>query len=246
MRIVILLLLLTTNIFAQSAAELFKKASVSYEQKEYESAIDQFNEMVDSPLYSSDVYYNLANCYYKTHQKAKAVLYYEKALKLAPNDEDVLFNLKLVQLQLVDKLAQIPQPFYTKWMLKVKKIMPIDQWAKMGLFFIFLFSIFSIWFLVSTDYKLKKKLFFGFSLSLIIGLKSVGMAYYCFSTQQVNAILMNANAYVKSAPSIQSEDLFILHEGTKIIVLEEFNDWIKIKLSDGMIGWLERSVVEEI
>ena len=246
MRIVILLLVLTTNIFAQSATELFEKASASYEQKEYELAIDQFEDMVNLPMYSSDVYYNLANCYYKTHQKAKAVLYYEKALILAPYDEDVLFNLKLVQLQLVDKLAQIPQPFYTKWMMKVKKIMPIDEWAKMGLFFILLFSIFSIWFLVSTDYKLKKKLFFSFSISLIIGLKSLGMAYYCFSTQQVSAILMNANSYVKSAPSTQSEDLFILHEGTKVIVLEEFNDWMKIKLSDGMIGWVERTVVEEI
>ena len=57
---------------------------------------------------------------------------------------------------------------------------------------------------------------------------------------------MEANAYVKSAPSTQSEDLFILHEGTKVLVLETFNNWTKIKLSDGMIGWLESDVVEEI
>ncbi len=99
---------------------------------------------------------------------------------------------------------------------------------------------------MSDNYKLKKKLFLGFSFSLLFGLKSLGMAYYSFSTQKTNAILMEANAYVKSAPSSQSEDLFILHEGTKVLVLEKFNDWTKIKLSDGMIGWLESNVVEEI
>ena len=72
------------------------------------------------------------------------------------------------------------------------------------------------------------------------------MAYYSHSTLQISAILMEANAYVKSAPSTQSEDLFILHEGTKVLVLESFNNWTKIKLSDGMIGWLESNVVEKI
>ena len=57
---------------------------------------------------------------------------------------------------------------------------------------------------------------------------------------------MEPNAYIKSAPSSQSEDLFILHEGTKIQILEVFNDWTKIKLSDGMIGWLESKAMEEI
>ncbi len=91
MRIFVLFLVLTSNIVAQSATELFDRASLSYEQSDYETAIDLFREMENLPIYSSDVYYNLANCYYKTHQIASAILYYEKALKLAPNDEDVLF-----------------------------------------------------------------------------------------------------------------------------------------------------------
>ena len=246
MRLFTILLILATNLFAQSASDLFEKASVRYEGNDYETAIELYQEIEELPLYSSDVYYNLANCYYKTHQKAKAVLYYEKALKLAPNDEDVQFNLKLVQLQLVDKLAQIPQPFYTKWMHAAKNLFSIDKWAKMGLVLLFLFSILIIGFLVSDNYKLKKKLFLGFSLSLIVCLKAFGMAYYSFSTQKTNAILMEANAYIKSAPSTQSEDLFILHEGTKVSVIEVFNDWTKIKLSDGMIGWVESDLVETI
>ncbi|MCS5624185.1 MAG: SH3 domain-containing protein, partial [Candidatus Marinimicrobia bacterium] len=65
-------------------------------------------------------------------------------------------------------------------------------------------------------------------------------------TAKIEAVLMQTNAYIKSAPSTQSEDLFILHEGTKVQLLEVFNDWTKIRLSDGMIGWLESQAVEEI
>tara|TARA_B100000780_G_scaffold267953_1_gene225479 strand:- start:509 stop:682 length:174 start_codon:yes stop_codon:yes gene_type:complete len=57
---------------------------------------------------------------------------------------------------------------------------------------------------------------------------------------------MSPNAYIKSAPSNQSKDLFILHEGTKVLVLEKFKDWNKIKLSDGMIGWIELEYLREI
>ena len=246
MRIFSSFLILASTLVAQTTTERFDNAASYYEQKDYETALNLFSEIEALPMYSSDVYYNMANCYYKMHQKAKAVLYYKKALKLAPNDEDVQFNLKLVQLQLVDKLAQIPQPFYTKWMHAAKNLLSIDNWAKMGLVLLFLFSILIIGFLVSDNYKLKKKLFLGFSLSLIVCLKAFGMAYYSFSTQKTNAILMEANAYIKSAPSTQSEDLFILHEGTKVSVIEVFNDWTKIKLSDGMIGWVESYLVETI
>ena len=246
MRIFILFLVLASNVFAQTATNIFDDASRIYEEKDYDTALKLFKTIEDLPVYSSDVYYNIANCYYKTHQKAKAVLYYEKALKLAPNDEDVLFNLKLVQLQLVDNLAQLPEPFYTKWIVKTKNLLSIDAWAKMGLLFMFLFSILISWFLISDNYKLKKKLFIGFSFSLLIGLKSLGMAYFSHSSQKISAILMEANSYVKSAPSLQSEDLFILHEGTKVLFIEEFNDWTKIKLSDGMIGWVESTAIEVI
>ena len=82
--------------------------------------------------------------------------------------------------------------------------------------------------------------------SLLVTSITLSLAYYSFKTQKTEAILMHANAYIKSAPSIHSEDLFILHEGTKVQVLEIFNDWTKIKLSDGMIGWLESESVEGI
>lgn len=246
MRILIILLFFSSSILAQDANSLFEQASVSYEQKEYAQAIIYYNEIQDLGLYSSDLYYNIGNCYYKLQQNAEAVLYYEKALKLNPSDEDALFNLKLVQLQLVDKLAEVPQVFYQKWAESIKNKLTIDQWAKLGLVFLFLFCGLFITFLFIKTYSLKKRSFTVSIFSLLVALTSLSLSYYSHKTLKVQAVLMQANAYIKSAPSNQSEDLFILHEGTKVQVLEVFNDWTKIKLSDGMIGWLENQSIEEI
>lgn len=231
---------------AQTADNLFHQAAKHYEQKEYEVALDIYNQIESSGQFSTEIYFNKANCYYKMQQNAEAVLYYEKALKLNPSDEDALFNLKLVQLQLVDKLAQVPQPFYQKWITSFKNIMSIDLWAKIGLIFLFTFCILFITFLFSNKYSLKKSTFNFSMISFAIASIALSMAYYGYSSQITEAILMQDNAYIKSAPSSQSEDLFILHEGTKVEVLEVFNEWAKIKLSDGMIGWVELTEISEI
>jgi tetratricopeptide (TPR) repeat protein len=246
MRILIAFLFFSSGILAQDVSTLLKRASVNYEQKEYEQALNDYKEIQDLGLYSSDLYYNMANCYYKLRQNAEAVLYYEKALKINPADEDVLFNLKLVQLQLVDKLAEVPQAFYQKWAEGIKNMLAIDQWAKLGLVFLFTFCVFFILFLFSKIYHLKKRSFAISMSALLVSLFSLSLAYYSHRTVKTEAVLMQANAYIKSAPSTQSEDLFILHEGTKVQILEIFNDWTKIRLSDGMIGWLESQAVEEI
>ena len=246
MRLLFTLFLLSACLVAQTAAELFNQASISYEQKEYYEALSLYEDIESTGQFSSEIYFNKANCYYKLQQNAKAVLNYEKAIKLDPSDEDAQFNLHLVQLRLVDKLAQVPQPFYQIWISSVKNLMSIDYWAKAGILFLFIFCGLFIAFIFSKVYRLKKKAFSFSMISLSLAALTLSLAYYSFNTQKTEAILMQDNAYIKSAPSSQSEDLFILHEGTKIEVLELFNDWKKIKLSDGMIGWVESLAVEVI
>jgi len=246
MRLIIVLLLFSSTIYAENAQVLFNQAASSYEKQDYKTALKFFSEIEDADLFSSDLYYNIANCHYKLQQTAEAVLYYEKALKLNPRDEDVLFNLQLVQLQLVDKLAEVPQTFYQKWADGLKNLRSIDQWAKLGLLFSFVFCVFFMIFLFTNTYKLKKNAFKISMSVLLVSVCSLFFAYYSHETTKTLAVLMLPNTYVKSAPSTQSEDLFILHEGTKVQTLEVFNQWTKIKLSDGMIGWIRSSAMQEI
>ena len=80
----------------------------------------------------------------------------------------------------------------------------------------------------------------------LVSIFSLSLAHYSHKSTKTQAVLMLANAYIKSAPSSHSEDLFILHEGTKVQTLEVFNNWTKIKLSDGMMGWIESKAIQEI
>lgn len=247
MRVLLFWLFCSSIVYANNDVEkLFNEASALYEQNAYADALSTYKEIERTGQYSSNLYFNIANCHFKMQQNAKAVLYYEKVLKISPNDEDALFNLKLVQLQLVDKLAEVPQLFYQRWLSSIKNLFSIDQWAKLGLVFVFLFVLSFIIFLFSKAYRLKKNLFSFSAITFLLSIIFLGFAYYSEDTLKKEAILMEPNAYIKSAPSSQSEDLFILHEGTKIQILEVFNDWTKIKLSDGMIGWLESKAMEEI
>ena len=191
MRILIILLFFSSSIFAQDANSLFEHASVSYEQKEFAQSLIHYKEIEDLGLYSSDLYYNMGICYYKLQQNAEAVLYYEKALKLNPSDEDALFNLKLVQMQLVDKLAEVPQVFYQKWVESIKNKLTIDQWAKLGLIFLFLFCCLFITFLFIKTYRLKKKFFTVSMFSLFVAVFSLSLAYYSNKTLMVEASIIS-------------------------------------------------------
>lgn len=246
MRLVIILMIFSSSIFAKDSQDLFDEAAFYYENQDFDNALSTFGAIEAMGLFSSHLYYNIANCHYKLQHKAEAVLYYEKALKLNPSDEDIIFNLQLVQLQLVDKLAEVPQAFYQKWAEGIKNIFTMDQWAKLGLLFLFIFFVFFLFFLFSKKHQHKKK-FFKISMGIfLVSIFSLSLAYYSHKSTKTQAVLMLANAYIKSAPSSHSEDLFILHEGTKVQTLEVFNNWTKIKLSDGMMGWIESKAIQEI
>jgi tetratricopeptide (TPR) repeat protein len=246
MRKLIIFTLFTFSLHAQDANTIFQLAGKAYEKENYTLAIKYYRDIEEQELLSSDLYYNMGNCYYKLSKNAQAVLYYEKSLKIDPSSEDAQFNLSLVQLKLVDKFPKVPLIFYEEWTRSFTKILSIDNWAKMALIFLFLFCVYISFLFFGSSVRLKKIMFILSSSTILLGCTCLIAAYLSYSNIETNAILMSPNAYIKSAPSPQSEDLFILHEGTKVLVLEKFSGWTKIKLSDGMIGWIELEHLKEI
>ena len=62
-----------------------------------------------------------------------------------------------------------------------------------------------------------------------------------------SAIVMRPVVSVKSSPSAESsQDLFILHEGTKVQMLDQVGSWTNIELADGRQGWIRTSDIEAI
>ena len=60
------------------------------------------------------------------------------------------------------------------------------------------------------------------------------------------AIIFAPSVYIKSSPDNNATDLFILHEGTKIILMDHLNDWYEVKIQNGNVGWIQKNTFEVI
>ncbi|GGX29725.1 tetratricopeptide repeat protein [Aquimarina muelleri] len=243
----ILIFLVITTSFSQEE-EMFQRGNSLYNQEKYQEAIDKYASILDTNQESASLYYNLGNAHYKLSNIGASVYYFEKALQLAPNDEDIKNNLVFAQKATIDAIDVIPEGFVSRTIKKFTNIFSIDGWAWFSVICIILFV--TLFILYYTAYSSsKKRIFFVVSWGvLIFGIFGILFAFKQYSFMENNqfAIIFSQEAIVKSEPNLRSEEVFELHEGTKVKVIETVNDWKKIKLTDGKIGWIPASDLKEL
>ena len=218
----------------------FEQANAAYNEGNYQSALDLYNNIVEAEQESVPLYFNLGNTYYKMGTYPMAIYYYEKALKLDPSNADVKTNLEIANLAIADKIESIPQSFIVKGWNNVKNMFSSDAWATVSIisFAILLVTLFL--FLRARRMGLRKVGFFVGILALLVFVFS-----FIFSMEKRNeameknhAIIMTPAVTVKSSPNDGSVDLFVLHEGTKVTLLDEADGWNKVRIANGSEGWL--------
>ncbi len=243
-----LLLIPLFSIGGEREDTLFKNGNEQYAEAKYQEAINSFKEVLDAGYVSASLYYNIGNAYYKLDDIPSALLYYEKALRLAPGDEDIRFNIQLASLKTVDKIEDIPVFFLAQWWNAFILFFSIQTLAVLGILFLISTFILFVIFLYTRTMSWRKILFYTAILLLFCGLSSVFMANrqaaYFGSHQQ--AIIFTAAVTVKSEPENTSKSLFLIHEGTKISILDHHQGWMKVELSNGKIGWIMSSDAQEI
>lgn len=240
----VLFLLMSSCAWAQltsvSYNNWFEDGNAAYNEGNYEQALIFYNSIADVGMESAALYYNMGNTYYKMKDYPHAILYYEKALKLSPGDEDIRVNLEIANRAVVDKINTIPQSFISRWWNGLRLSLSADGWAWLSIvsFALLLICIFA--FLMSRRTGVRKA---GFFMGLVFMVcLAFSVIFATVSLRNLNrhdeAIVMTPTVNVKSSPSEQSVDLFVLHEGTKVRVLDSARDWNKIRLADGSVGWL--------
>ena len=227
--------------YAQSPTQLFDIANAAYKNKNYDLSVEAYQKLIGQGYKSAEVYYNLGNSYYKNNQIGLSVLNYEKAHKLAPSDEDIRYNLKLANLKTVDRINPVPLlTVVEKWDHFITS-QSSHSWAIVSIAFVWLALIsFSIYLFVSSFRRA------GFYLGLFLLCSAGFFAWLSYAQTQAEfganqAILTTANAYVKSAPDASGTDLFMVHEGIKMNILDKVGDWSKVRLADGKVGWIQHS-----
>ena len=227
----------------------FEMADSSYISGDYATAAAIYEEILSTQGISQELYMNLGNAYFKMDQIAKAILNYERAYLIDPSNSDVQFNLELARSRIVDKEVSVNEFFITVWINRLSTSLNVNQWSILAISFIVLMAL-AIGIFVLSNKTALKKVSFGISIiSLVISV--LGM---CFAARQKNnltnngtAIIMSPSVTVKSTPNENGTDLFIIHDGRKVKVLDSsMKEWVEIRLNDGNEGWIPVDALEII
>ncbi|KAB1068087.1 SH3 domain-containing protein [Tamlana haliotis] len=231
--------LLTFGVFAQNDA-LFEKANRFYNDGKYAEAIDNYQAILESGVHSADLYFNLANANYKLNNIAPSIYYYEKALLLNPNDSDVKNNLAYAENMTVDAIDKVPEAGLSKFINNLTNKMTFDGWAITAVCLMFVFVILFLVYHFSYATTQKRLTFVGSLTVLAMICVTLTLAFHKYNLGKKDnpAIVFVQESKVKSTPNAKSEEAFRLHEGTKVQVIESYDDWQKIKLTDGKTGWV--------
>lgn len=240
------ILLLLLGVTAQDS--LLVNANQHYTSGEYEEAIATYHEILNSGLESAEVYYNLGNSYYRTGQVTKAILNYERAKLLAPNDEDIQFNLDLANQHVVDAIDPLPQVFFVRWWHSLANKFSVDGWAKISVVTFILTLILAGFFFFTRTITIKR---FAFWIGILV--ITISIFSFNFASMQKKritshnfAIITQPSVIVKSSPSESGTDLFLIHEGLKVEIKDSLGSWNEIRLANGSQGWLPANSLEKI
>lgn len=231
-----------------SVEKLQKQAAEAYKSEQYEKATQlylQLNKMGES----ADVYYNLGNCYYRQNDIAHSVLWYERAQLIDPSDEDVRANLMFVQTKTVDKIVPEEDLFFVRWYKSMFISQSITTWIILGFVFFTLIFACALLYYVSGTVLLRKIGFFGSVIMLLLCVLVNNFAWQQHKMQTVRnrAVVMETAVTIKSTPSDSGTDLFLLHAGTTMSILDSsIPGWAQIRLSDDKEGWVPVTAIERI
>lgn len=228
--------------------DLIARASFAYDQGSFQQSISDYETLLSVYGSSSDLYYNLANAYFKDKNYAKAILNYERCLLYDPSNGDAKANLELAKLNCVDKIETIQPVIFKTWSDSISNLMSCNTWTNLSIIFFLVFAICTFAYFFMKKVTIRKIGFYSAIVSIIL-------CFICniYANQQQNkinnrdyAIVINPSVTVKSSPADSGTQLFTVHEGLKVKVRSTLSDWSEVELSDGNVGWLPTSTIEKI
>lgn len=241
-------------LFAQNGETLFKTGLDFFEKGDFKLAAEQLERIRENGLgQSPELFFNLGNCHLKLHQPGRAVLNYERALRLNPHFEPARQNLELVRQSLADDFPETGGDFLPfKFWAKTRDAALPETWAWLTIFLGFLIALGLFFRLFQRPFsgKLNSKKIsapVGAFVGLLF-LTTFFLAKNAADRQQNTreAILIIEKTAVFSSPDPHSEKIVEIHEGIKIGIEDKIENWLKVSLPTGEIGWLPAAAVEKI
>ncbi|GAB4295836.1 MAG: tetratricopeptide repeat protein [Ignavibacteriaceae bacterium] len=227
---------------------LFNTANNFYIAQQYDKAAEIYEKLISEGYESASLFYNLGNAYYKLGRIGLAIANYHRALELSPGDEDIQYNLNLANSKTIDRIETLPEFFLFQWWESILALLTLTGWTYLTyLFFLLILFSIGLYFFAKSLSQQRISIWFGtFSLlifitsAIILGVKlnrELNIRY---------AVVVVESTVAKLSPDDKSGDAFIIHEGLKVKIEDELNNWYKIRLNDGKVAWLPASKLEII
>lgn len=247
--LLVLLLSLALPAAAQEdVSSLWEKAGEAFAAGQWQNALNCYQMIEGEGLVSDDLYYNIGNTFLKLQDNAHAILYYERALKLNPSHADAAHNLEIVRQMTLDKIDEVPDFILVSWFHNLRQGLSANAWAWITLGLLLLAGILLTVFRSGAPRSLRKVSFILSCIVLVLAIFT-----FIFSLQQKRAVTRQDSAIVtapvcsvKSSPAEGGKTVFVLHEGTKVRLLDDVGDWARIEIADGRQGWAQGSTFEVI
>ncbi|MEJ2103357.1 MAG: tetratricopeptide repeat protein [Ignavibacteriaceae bacterium] len=237
-----------TNIVAANIDESMKQAGEYYRKGEFDKSIQIYEQLRNEGYEGTSLFFNLGNSYYRIGKLGYAILNYERALKVSPSDEDVKHNLAFANLSTVDKIQPLPTFFLFEWWESLLASLTVNGWTYTAfIFYIILLVLIIFYFFAKTIFQQKVILFSSLGVLVILAL-TISLLVVKINREQtlVKGVIIEQSITVKSSPDQNSTDAFVIHEGLKVNMEDKLDQWTKIKLADGKVGWIENEAVEKI
>ena len=247
-QIIVVLILISLSIAKADVNSVMQKGNEFYKNNQYQLAIGEYNKLIKQRYEGTSVYYNLGNAHYRLGKIGFAILYYEKALKFSPSDEDIKHNLALARLGMIDKVDTLPPFFIFNIWEGVFASFSVTGWTIIAyIVFILLLLCILAYFFSRSAVQQRVSFFSGVGFLILLLLTIVLLTVKMNKEFNVkDGIIVEVSVTVKSSPDNSSKDEFIIHEGLKVRLEDKVDDWVKIRLDDGKIGWIYENNVGQI
>jgi tetratricopeptide (TPR) repeat protein len=241
----ITLSLLSLNMFSADVDALADSAQNYFMQTRYAEAVVLYDSICRMGYSSSDLYYNMGNCYFRLNEIPYSVYYYEKSLMLNPSNSDAEFNLNIANRSLKQVVEVLPKPFYERWGTAVLGIMGTDAWTIFNIIMLALVLAGIALYLFMGSIALRK---LGFSVAVIAFVLFILTAICAYKSSVMitenNYAVVFEQSMVKSSPNADAVNSFEIFEGLKVNVVDSANGMYNIRLADGKEGWIDANDVK--
>lgn len=241
----IILLLFLFYFSSNSFSNDLNDAEKAYDSKKFKTSIQHYQKLINEGYKSYQLYYNLANSYYRNNELGKAIYYYELASKSNPNDDDIKINLAIASSKTIDKVNSKENFFITAIKTNILSSFSTFSWSIFTISFICIASFLFFIFINSNNIMIKRISFIGTCFCFIFFILSYFLGYSSLKAKTENkfAIITSKEIKILNEPTISGSVKFNLHEGTKIKVIENNGEWLLIKLDNGNEGWIKTADV---